>query len=66
MLTTAAILDLILTSRDELVSKMETVGTLGGSDHAVSRFVILRKRMAENSRTCTLDFMKVDFGKFRK
>ena len=36
----SAILDLILTNRDNLVNEVEVVGSLGGSDHTLLEFFI--------------------------
>lgn len=42
----SAILDLILTSREELVDEEKVVGTLSSSGHVILEFRILEKRKA--------------------
>ena len=61
----SAILDLILTNRDELVDKVAVSGTLGESDHVILEFLILTEAKAECSQTRTLDFRKANFNKLR-
>lgn len=62
----SAILDLILTNNDDLISGVDVVGSLGASDHALLEFVIQRKGQAKSSQTRILDFRRADFGKFRE
>uniref|UniRef100_K7EXP3 Endonuclease/exonuclease/phosphatase domain-containing protein n=1 Tax=Pelodiscus sinensis TaxID=13735 RepID=K7EXP3_PELSI len=61
-----AVLDLILTNREELVENLKVEGSLGESDHEIIEFTILKKDRRENSKIETMDFRKADFGKLRK
>uniref|UniRef100_A0A670IGU3 Reverse transcriptase domain-containing protein n=1 Tax=Podarcis muralis TaxID=64176 RepID=A0A670IGU3_PODMU len=61
-----AILDLVLTNVDDLVSGVEVEGSLGTSDHALLKFTIQRKGAAKHTRTQFLDFKKADFIKLRE
>ncbi|XP_065440587.1 mitoferrin-1 isoform X1 [Chrysemys picta bellii] len=61
-----AVLDLILTNREELVENLKVEGSLGESDHEIIEFAILRKGRRENSKIETMDFRKADFGKLRE
>uniref|UniRef100_A0A670I6Y3 Reverse transcriptase domain-containing protein n=1 Tax=Podarcis muralis TaxID=64176 RepID=A0A670I6Y3_PODMU len=61
-----AILDLVLTNVDDLVSGVEVEGSLGASDHALLKFTIQRKGAAKHTRTQFLDFKKADFIKLRE
>ena len=51
-----AILDLILTNRDDLVGEVAARGTLRESDHVLLEFLISKERKAEGSHTLLLDF----------
>ncbi|XP_060136500.1 uncharacterized protein LOC132592834 [Zootoca vivipara] len=62
----SAILDLVLTNSDDLVSGVEVAGSLGGSDHALLEFIIQRKGAAKHTKTQILDFKKADFRKLRE
>ncbi|XP_065438446.1 uncharacterized protein LOC135981058 [Chrysemys picta bellii] len=61
-----AVLDLILTNREELVENVKVEGSLGESDHEIIEFAILTKGRRENSKIETMDFRKADFGKLRE
>ncbi|CAI5785062.1 Hypothetical predicted protein [Podarcis lilfordi] len=61
-----AILDLVLTNVDDLVSGVEVEGSLGASDHALLKFTIQWKGAAKHTRTQFLDFKKADFIKLRE
>ena len=58
----SAILNLILTNRDDLIDKVTIRETLGESDHVILEFLILRESKADCSHTCTVDFSKADFN----
>jgi hypothetical protein len=61
-----AILDLILTNRDEMIDNVEATGTLGGSDHAILEFNILEAQAIEYTQTRVLDFKRANFNKLRE
>uniref|UniRef100_A0A670J7Z7 Reverse transcriptase domain-containing protein n=1 Tax=Podarcis muralis TaxID=64176 RepID=A0A670J7Z7_PODMU len=61
-----AILDLVLTNVDDLVSGVEVEGSLGASDHALLKFTMQRKGAAKHTRTQFFDFKKADFIKLRE
>ena len=52
----SAILDLVLTNSDDLVSGVEVAGSLGGSDHALLEFIIQQKGATKHIKTHVLDF----------
>ncbi|CAM4591395.1 unnamed protein product [Caretta caretta] len=61
-----ALLDLLLTNREELVGEAKVDGNLGGSDHEMVEFRILTHGRKESSRIQTLDFRKADFDSLRE
>ncbi|CAM5167297.1 unnamed protein product [Natator depressus] len=61
-----ALLDLLLTNREELVGEAKVDGNLGGSDHEMVEFRILTQGRKESSRIRTLDFRKADFDSLRE
>ncbi|CAM4377561.1 unnamed protein product [Caretta caretta] len=61
-----ALLDLLLTNREELVGEAKVNGNLGGSDHEMVKFRILTQGRKESSRIQTLDFRKADFDSLRE
>ncbi|CAM4681894.1 unnamed protein product [Lepidochelys kempii] len=61
-----ALLDLLLTNREELVGEAKVDGNLGGSDHQMVEFRILTQGRKESSRIRTLDFRKADFDFLRE
>ena len=62
----SAILDLILTNKEDLVNGMRVVGSLGQSDHVLLEFEILRKGEIKYSQTHILDFTRADFSRLRE
>ncbi|KAK4822670.1 hypothetical protein QYF61_019037 [Mycteria americana] len=60
-----AMLDLVLTNREELVGNVKLKGSLGCSDHEMVEFKILRAPRRVHSKLSTLDFRRADFGLFR-
>lgn len=46
------LLDLVLTSEEELVKEVQTGGSLGCSNHALVEFTIWRSMGLENGPTC--------------
>ena len=60
-----AILDLILTNRDDLVEGVAVRGTLRGSDRVLLQFWISEETKAECTHTYTLHFRKPNFKKLR-
>ncbi|XP_058028993.1 uncharacterized protein LOC131193128 [Ahaetulla prasina] len=62
----SAILDLILTNRDEMIEGVEATGTLGASDHAILEFDIKQIQVVEQSQTRVLDFKRANFNKLRE
>ena len=62
----AAPLDLLLANREGLVGDVEVRGCLGQSDHEMVEFSILDAARRENSKTATLEFLRVDFELFRR
>ncbi|KAG6931740.1 hypothetical protein G0U57_001044 [Chelydra serpentina] len=61
-----ALLDLLLTNREEIVEEAIVDGNLGGSDHEMVEFRILTQGRKENSRIQSLDFRKADFDSLRE
>nr|XP_048691935.1 uncharacterized protein LOC125630279 [Caretta caretta] len=61
-----ALLDLLLTNREELVGEAKVDGNLGGSDHKMVKSRILTQGRKESSRIWTPDFRKVDFDSLRE
>ena len=55
-----ALLDLVLTSEDELIREVETGGSLGCSNQALVKLVILRKMGLAKSKVRTLNFRRAD------
>ncbi|KAK4817455.1 hypothetical protein QYF61_015610 [Mycteria americana] len=60
-----AMLDLLLTNKEELVGNVKLKGSLGCSDHEMVEFKILRAPRRVHSKLTTLDFRRADFGLFR-
>ncbi|GAB0182327.1 hypothetical protein GRJ2_000698000 [Grus japonensis] len=60
-----AMLDLVLTNKEELVRNVKLKGSLGCSDHEMVEFKILRAERRAHSKLGTLDFRRADFGLFR-
>jgi len=61
-----AILDLILTNREEMVEEVRVTGTLGGSDHAILEFWIPRGGKPVRTQSSRLDFGRADFDGLRR
>jgi len=61
-----ALLDLVLTNKEGLVEDMKVGGRLGGSDHEMVNFQILRGGSRAISRITTLDFRRANFGLFKE
>ncbi|GAB0185962.1 mitochondrial enolase superfamily member 1 [Grus japonensis] len=61
-----ALLDLLFTNREGLVSDVMVGGHLGHSDHEMIEVLILREVRRGVSRTATLDIWRADFGLFRR
>ncbi|KAG6928006.1 hypothetical protein G0U57_008907, partial [Chelydra serpentina] len=61
-----ALLDLLLTNREEIVEEAIVDGNLGGSDHEMVEFRILTQGRKESSRIQSLDFRKADFDSLRE
>ncbi|KAM7160392.1 uncharacterized protein RBU57_010555 [Macrochelys suwanniensis] len=61
-----ALLDLLLTNREELVGEAKVDGNIGGSDHEMVEFRIRTQGRKESSRIQTLDFRKADFDPLRE
>ncbi|CAM4545620.1 unnamed protein product [Lepidochelys olivacea] len=61
-----ALLDLLLTNREELIGEAKVDGNLGGSNHEMVEFRILTQGRKESSRIQTLDFRKADFDSLRE
>lgn len=62
----AAVLELILTNREDLVEKLKVEGNFGESDYKTIEFTNLKKRRNESSRIRTMEFKKADFIKLRE
>ncbi|GAB0206600.1 mitochondrial enolase superfamily member 1 [Grus japonensis] len=60
-----AMLDLVLTNKEELVGNVKLKGSLSCSDHEMVEFRILRAARRARSKLTTLDFRRADFGLFR-
>ncbi|GAB0186117.1 hypothetical protein GRJ2_001077000 [Grus japonensis] len=60
-----AMLDLVLTNKEELVGNVKLKGSLGCSDHERVEFKILRTARRVHSKLTTLDFRRADFDLFR-
>lgn len=60
-----ALLDLPLTSKDELVGDEKAEGSLGCSDHGMVELKILRGRWAKKQDHCPGRFKGEEFGLFR-
>uniref|UniRef100_K7EZ11 Endonuclease/exonuclease/phosphatase domain-containing protein n=1 Tax=Pelodiscus sinensis TaxID=13735 RepID=K7EZ11_PELSI len=61
-----AVLDLVLTNREELVENLKVEDSIGDSDHEIIEFMILRKGRRETSTIEVMDFRKADFDKLRE
>ncbi|CAM5177685.1 unnamed protein product [Eretmochelys imbricata] len=61
-----ALLDLLLTNREELVGETKVDGNVGGSDQEMVEFRILTQGRKESSRIRTLDFRKAHFDSLRE
>ena len=60
------ILDLVLTSEDDIVSNVEVNEELGGSDHRVARFVVRVPLQGRSTQSgVRLDFRRADFAGLR-
>ena len=62
----SAILDLILTNKENLVNEVREMGNLGWSDHVLLKFEILRKGEVKHSQTRILDIKRADVSKLRE
>ncbi|PKU49252.1 hypothetical protein llap_437 [Limosa lapponica baueri] len=62
----SAVLELILTNREDLVEKLKVEGNFGESDYKTIEFTNLKKRRNESSRIRTMEFRKADFMKLRE
>ncbi|XP_070619981.1 polyadenylate-binding protein 4 isoform X1 [Erythrolamprus reginae] len=60
-----AILDLILTNREETIEGTEEEGKLGESDHVILKFNIVQSLATIPNTTTVPDFRKADFNKLR-
>jgi len=60
-----ALLNLMLTNKEELVEDVKVGGRLGCSDHEMVEFRILRARSRAITRIKTLDFRTANFGLFK-
>lgn len=60
-----AILDLVLSSREELVGNAVFQGSLGCSDHEMVEFENLRAMRRASSKLSALDFRRAEFGLFK-
>ncbi|GAB0204777.1 hypothetical protein GRJ2_002943300 [Grus japonensis] len=58
-------LDLVLTNKEGLVGNVKLKGSLGCSGHDMGEFKILRAARRVQSKLCTLDLKRADFGLFR-
>jgi len=61
-----AVLELILTNREDLVEKLKVEGNFGESDYKTIEFTNLKKGRNESSRIRTMEFKKADFIKLRE
>jgi len=61
-----AVLDLVLTSEEGLMSDVKLKGSLDCSDHKMVNFKILRVSKRVHSKLATLDFRRADFELFRE
>lgn len=61
-----ALLDLMLTSADDLIKEVKIGCSLGCSDHAVVEFVILRSRGLAKIKVRMLKFRRDDFQLFKE
>lgn len=59
------LLDLVLSSVEELIKEVKTGGTLGCSDHALLEFVVSGNKVLVRSRVGTLNFRKVNVRLFK-
>jgi len=60
-----AVLDLVCTSKEELVGNVKLRGSLACSDQEMVEFKILRGAKRVHSKLTTLNFRRADFGLFR-
>lgn len=61
-----AVLELVLTNREDLVEKLKVEGNFGESDYKTIEFTYLKKGRNESSRIRTIEFKKADFIKLRE
>lgn len=61
-----AMLDLVLTNQERLVSNVKHKGSFGCSDHEMVEFKILRVSKRVCNKLATLDSSRADFELFRK
>lgn len=61
-----AVLQLILTNREDLVEQLKVDGNFGESDYKTTEFTNLKKGRNESSRIRTMEFKKADFIKLRE
>ncbi|OPJ68740.1 hypothetical protein AV530_012831 [Patagioenas fasciata monilis] len=61
-----AVLELILTNREDLVEQLKVEGNFGESDYKTTEFTNLKKGRNESSRIRTMEFKKADFIKLRE
>lgn len=59
------LLDLVLSSVEELIKEVKTGGTLGRNDHALLEFVVSGNKVLVRSRVGTLNFRKVNVRLFK-
>ena len=55
------LLDLVLTSVEDVINDIKTEDSLGFGDYAVVEFVILRNASLEKSQVRTLKFRRMNF-----
>ncbi|KAK4831134.1 hypothetical protein QYF61_015437 [Mycteria americana] len=61
----SALLDLLLTNREDLLDNITTNGSLGCSGHNIVEFKILLSTLKTSIRTKTLDFRRANFNALR-
>lgn len=61
-----ALLDLLLTNKEDLLRDVTVNGSSGCSDHKITEFEILRGMRKTSSRIKTLDFRRADFDLFKE
>lgn len=57
-----ALLDLLLTKKEDSTTDMKVEGSLGSSNHEIREFKILQDVRKITSRTTDLEFRRVDFS----